>query len=86
MERLSKQDAAGRAKPTNATAAAAAVRRQDRESDAEIAGYIGQMTSELATMASTARLDLLAYFLNLARLEAEVVQRRHVMEGLGDRD
>jgi len=35
------------------------------------AEYIGQMTAELASMAKTARLDMLHYLLSMARLEAE---------------
>ena len=61
--------------------------RQDRqEAEAELAGYIAQMTGELASMASGARFDMIAYFLSLARMEAEMVARRHVIEGLSARD
>ena len=35
------------------------------------AKYIAQMSAELAGMASAARLDMLAYFLDMVRLEAE---------------
>jgi hypothetical protein len=42
---------------------------------AELAGYIAQMTSELVQMASSARLDLLAHFLAMARIEAELAAR-----------
>jgi hypothetical protein len=37
----------------------------------DTAKYIAQMSAELAEMASSARLDMLAYFLDMARLEAE---------------
>lgn len=37
---------------------------------AEVAGYIAQMTAEMAGMARSTRLDLLAYFLDMARIEA----------------
>ncbi len=37
----------------------------------DIAEYIAAMTAELAAMAGAARLDMLTYFLNMARLEAE---------------
>jgi hypothetical protein len=37
----------------------------------DTAKYIAQMSAELAGMASVARLDMLAYFLDMARLEAE---------------
>lgn len=36
----------------------------------EIAGYIAQLSGEMASLARGARLDLLAYFLEMARLEA----------------
>jgi hypothetical protein len=42
---------------------------------AELAGYIAQMTSELVDMASAARFDLLAHFLAMARVEAELAAR-----------
>ncbi|MDB5594519.1 MAG: hypothetical protein JWM36_1480 [Hyphomicrobiales bacterium] len=37
----------------------------------EVARYIGQMTLELERLAGTADLELLAYFLAMARSEAE---------------
>ena len=46
------------------------------EAEAEIAGYIAQMTTEMMEMAARARLDLLSYLLSIARTEAEVVARR----------
>lgn len=41
----------------------------------DIAEYIGLMTAELAAMAGAVRLDMLTYFLNMARLEAESCMR-----------
>lgn len=41
----------------------------------EIAEYIASLTAELAAMAGAARLDMLTYFLNMARLEAEALMR-----------
>ena len=41
----------------------------------EVARYIADMTIQLASMASGARLDLLAYFLNMAHAESIVVAR-----------
>ena len=38
---------------------------------ATVARYIADMTAQLETMAITARLDLLAYFLAMARAEGE---------------
>ena len=36
----------------------------------EVATYVSQMAGEMAAMARSARLDLLAYFLEMARIEA----------------
>jgi hypothetical protein len=36
-----------------------------------VAGYIADMTAQLETMATSAHLDLLAYFLAMARAEGE---------------
>jgi len=40
---------------------------------AEVADYIGQIAGEIASMARDAKLDMLAYFLTMARMEAELV-------------
>ena len=45
--------------------------RPSPEAAAELARYISQMTAELAGMAGAARLEMLAYFLDMARNEAE---------------
>ena len=42
----------------------------------ETAGYIADMIGALAVMAGEARLDLLTYLLNMARVEAELQGRR----------
>ena len=42
---------------------------------AEIAGYIAQLSAEMSRMAEKAGLDTLAYFLSMARLEAEMNRR-----------
>ena len=39
----------------------------------EVARYVGQMLGELEIMAAEAKLDLLAYFLRMARAEATSV-------------
>lgn len=44
----------------------------DQGEDATVAAYIADMTAELATLAGRARLPMLAYFLNLARIEAQM--------------
>jgi len=55
-----------------AAAQQAAAEREDR---AMVAGYIADMSAELAALAARARIDMLAYFLNLARVEAEIQTR-----------
>lgn len=42
----------------------------------EVGSYISDMSAELARMAGGAKLPMLAYFLNLARVEAEFVSRK----------
>ncbi len=42
----------------------------------DAAEYIAQMTAELMGIAATSKLDLLAYFLDMARMEAETCARR----------
>jgi hypothetical protein len=42
----------------------------------EIASYIAQMTAEMGQMAAAAKLEMLAYFLAMARVEAEMIARR----------
>lgn len=40
-----------------------------------VAGYIADMTAQLESMATAAHLDLLAYFLAMARAEGEAASR-----------
>jgi hypothetical protein len=42
---------------------------------ASLTGYIAEMTGELSALAGRAQLPMLAYFLNLARVEAEMRSR-----------
>lgn len=51
------------------------------ETAASIAGYIAELTAELAQLADRSELAMLAYFLNLARVEAEF--RRRELAGPG---
>ena len=44
---------------------------------AEIARYIAEMSAQLAQLAAAADLDLLAYFLDMARIESELVAARN---------
>ena len=46
-----------------------------RQDQAELAAYIVEMTGELARLAGEAGLPMLAYFLNLARVEAQIAVR-----------
>ena len=45
----------------------------DSDSRAELARYIGQMVLDLERMANTANLELLSYFLAMARAEADTI-------------
>ena len=56
----------------------AALRTEQASSPArsDVARYVAEMSAELATLAGSADLDLLAYFLNMAQVEAESVARR----------
>lgn len=44
----------------------------DNVTAASLVGYIAQMAGELAILAERSELTMLAYFLNLARVEAEL--------------
>lgn len=46
----------------------------------DAADYIQQLTVELASLARNAQLDLLAYFLDMARIEAETQVRKTAKE------
>lgn len=41
---------------------------------AEVARYVSQMAAELAALSRSAKLDVLAYFLDMARVEAASVK------------
>lgn len=43
----------------------------------EVSRYIGQMVGELSGMARSADMDLLAYFLDMCRVEANVQMERN---------
>ena len=49
-----------------------------------VAGYIADMTAQLESMATAAGLDLLAYFLAMARAESEATA--HVGAGAANED
>lgn len=50
-------------------------RRAEPEAAAETAHYVAQLSGEMAVLARSARLDVLAYFLDMAKLEAESARR-----------
>ena len=52
---------------------------RDRE---ELAAYIVELTGELARLAGEAGLPMLAYFLNLARVEAQITVRERQVRDL----
>lgn len=51
----------------------------------DLARYIADMSAELASLAGSSKLDLLAYFLNMAQVEAEAVARKSTYEEQGSR-
>jgi altronate dehydratase len=53
-------------------------RREARvPADIETAAYIGEMCAELSKLAGAADLPMLGYFLNLARVEAQIYLREN---------
>ncbi|MCW2315379.1 hypothetical protein SAMN06265338_107108 [Rhodoblastus acidophilus] len=72
-------------------AAEAELRYDEPETDADSAGsaedtarYIADMVGALAAMAGEAKLDLLTYLLNMARVEAELQARQSEDEPTDD--
>lgn len=43
-----------------------------RDENRDVANYVSHMTSEMAAMSRAAGYDLLAYFLDMARIEANI--------------
>ncbi|MGA8171563.1 MAG: hypothetical protein WB816_12145 [Methylocystis sp.] len=52
------------------------------EEAATLAAYIAEMTAEMAELAGKAGLPMLAYFLNLARVEAQIYARENDVRDL----
>jgi|SRR5271166_6226345 len=50
----------------------------------DVARYVADMTTQLEAMAIAARLDLLAYFLGMAKAESEVIVRTSAPERAAD--
>ncbi len=59
------------AKPPRSAPRALEKFRRDPQETAKTAEYIADMAGELARLAGAARLPILTYFLNMARMEAE---------------
>ena len=75
--------------PGQSARSALSIGRQNRpspDSAAEIARYIAQLTAEMAGMAGAARLEMLAYFLSLARTEAEMAAQAEAKASELDKD
>ncbi|QGM45309.1 hypothetical protein [Methylocystis heyeri] len=47
-----------------------------------VAAYIADLTAEMAQLAARGKLPMLAYFLNLARVEAQMYVREHGRQGI----
>jgi hypothetical protein len=62
-------------------AAAPEVDKRDAES-LSVAAYIADMSAEMAQLAARGKLPMLAYFLNLARVEAQMYVREHGRQGI----
>jgi hypothetical protein len=52
----------------------------------DVARYIADMTQQLEAMAIAARLDLLAYFLGMAKAESELFDRSNTADESDDAD
>jgi hypothetical protein len=52
-----------------------AAESKEETSASSLAGYIAELTAELAHMAERSQMPMLAHFLNLARVEAEYRSR-----------
>lgn len=63
--------------PANGRARGFTPAPQEPAATEDIARYIAQMTTEMAVIARAANLDLLAYFLEMAKIEANVTARRN---------
>lgn len=66
------------ARPIATSAEPSQERKSDRRAEedaASMASYIADMSSELSQLAAGADLPMVAYFLNLARAEAEIRAR-----------
>ena len=65
-------------RPRSHRATPEAAPSEPRNPAADVAHYIADMTAQMAAMASAAKLDLLAHFLNMANAESETIARAAV--------
>ena len=58
-------------------------------SSTDVAAYISEMSGQMAQLASSANMEMLAYFLDMARIESDLILRRNrpdvTMSGLHGR-
>lgn len=45
-------------------------------SAADVAAYVNEMSAQMAQLAASVNLEMLAYFLDMARIESEIILRR----------
>ncbi len=74
MARSTVSSSAASKTPAKAAERIAAARRVDEDA-AAMASYIADMASELSQLAGRAEMPMVAYFLSLARVEAEMRSR-----------
>jgi hypothetical protein len=71
-----RDDFAGHGGSNHGAPPSEAVKGQSKSVQREVARYIGQMSAELSGMARKSDFDLLAYFLEMARVEARALVRK----------
>ena len=47
-----------------------------KDAQAEVAAYLAQMAGEMAQLAASSKFELLAYFLDMARVESELLVQK----------
>lgn len=77
-ERQSYQTTGPTSLSRNPKADESGARPRDPGDRAQLAAYIGALTSDLAAMARRGKLDTLGYLLEMARLEAEDTSQKSV--------
>ena len=59
-------------RPVDIAASTEVATIDQRDDNRDVANYVSHMTSEMAIMSRAAGYDLLAYFLDMARIEANI--------------